>query len=353
MSKKEEYMEFYKNVDGFFHSYLKGQRGFTDSTVKSYKHTICKFIKFVATQKNVEPLKISFSDMTRETVLAFLDDYEKRGCTATTRNQRRAAIASFISYAAFIDPTKYAKCQEIRSIPNKKAQVRKGETVLTARQMKLIVEQASKNPDPKLAMRDTLFLILLFEWGLRISEITSLPVGAINLKRIPPQVTILGKGPKVRYLTISEGSANMIREYADYFGITLRRDNQEPFFATIHDGKRGFMSTANASAFLKKYAKQAQAIDPSLPKRVHPHLIRHSRATDLLYQVPMPFISLTLGHAHFSTTERYIEINPDIAERTILESAKKDGDRFGDLLKPNRFRLTDEQEIAQLYGIAD
>lgn len=354
MTKKEECNEFQKFISGFLNEYISKQRGLSSHTLRSYRQTLIAFIKFIASTRDVAFNKIRFADIDRSIVLAFLDTYDDKGCSASTRNQRRAAIASFYKYVATIDPTKCYQCQLIRSIPNKKFNKKAGETVLTPNQIRLIIEQANKNLNPRLQKRDTLFLTMLYEWGLRISEITSLNIGALNLWSNAPYVTVFGKGSKYRYVNISKGSVAMIIDYANWFGIDLRRDEETPLFFTTHKGQREHMTNVTASQFLKKYADQAREIDPTIPERVHPHLFRHSRATHLLDQdVSLAYISKFLGHEHFSTTERYVRVNPKTVQEKIANCAMKDKERFGDILNPTPFKLSDESEIAKLYGIAE
>lgn len=354
MTKKEECYEFQKYIAEFLNNYLINQRGLSQHTQKSYRQTLIAFIKFVANSKGVSFDKISFSDIDQALTVSFLDEYENRGCTISTRNQRRAAIASFFKYSAMTDPTKCYQCQLIRSIPNKRGPKNMEKPVLTMEQVKLLIEQAEMNLNPRLKIRDSLFMRMLYEWGLRITEITSLTVGSLNLWSRTPYITVYGKGAKYRYINITRDSVALIMAYANWFGLDLRKDTDIPLFFTTHKGIRGCMTNENAAKFIKKYADQARKIDPTIPEQVHPHLFRHSRATGLLEQgVPVAYISKFLGHEHYSTTERYLRIDPKTIQTTIENCAIRDNERYGNVFNPAPFKLSDEDEIARLYGISE
>jgi site-specific recombinase XerD len=66
------------------------------------------------------------------------------------------------------------------------------------------------------------------------------------------------------------------------------------------------MSEGNVERFIKQYANQARSACSDIPEKIHPHMFRRTRATDL-YQsgVELALISRILGHAQIETTRIY------------------------------------------------
>ena len=84
------------------------------------------------------------------------------------------------------------------------------------------------------------------------------------------------------------------------------------------------LSTDAVAAMLKKYGDQARQECAEVPKRVHPHLIRHTRAMHL-YQsgIPLSYIAAFLGHASMNTTEIYASANVDMLHAALKKTNSK------------------------------
>ena len=119
------------------------------------------------------------------------------------------------------------------------------------------------------------------------------------------------------------------------------------FFTTLH-GRRTRMSTDTVSLFMKKYGELANHICSEVPKRVHPHQLRHSRAMHL-YRAGMPLVLLSefLGHADVNTTRVYAWADTETKRQAIQKIS-------GNLNECSVAPIweNDEEMIKRLYGLA-
>jgi integrase/recombinase XerD len=154
---------------------------------------------------------------------------------------------------------------------------------------KEVQELAAKARKGRNGERDCLFILLLYQTGLRISEALSLTPAKISQFEGKPVIDIIGKGKKPRLVSCPESLAKRLLVYAHQ----KRLDSQDrPFpFNRI----RGW-----------QIIKQA-AIRAGFGKRVFPHLLRHSDAIERLRQTGNPkALQHHLGHSSISMVLRYL-----------------------------------------------
>ena len=115
--------DFARLLSGFLNNYLPDEKGVSANTIKSYSLTFILFIKYMHENRNIPVTRLSFTHLKKDLVVGFLDWLQKeRGCGEATRNQRLAAISSFIKYAEYMTPGHLFDCHQILSIPSKKTE---------------------------------------------------------------------------------------------------------------------------------------------------------------------------------------------------------------------------------------
>jgi site-specific recombinase XerD len=106
-----------------------------------------------------------------------------------------------------------------------------------------------------------------------------------------------------------------LNRYLDSFHPLSTRKNEDLLFYTVIHERRNQMSPDSVAAFMKKYGRQAQATCDEMPRNVHPHQLRHTRAIGLYRNgVPLILVSEILGHADINTTQVYY------GKKAIMES---------------------------------
>ncbi len=147
-------------------------------------------------------------------------------------------------------------------------------------------------------LRDMAILELFFSTGLRLSELCSLNRD-LDLQK--DEFSIRGKGDKVRVVFLSESAKQSIREY-----LKIRKDFSEPLFVNMsfHKTKDERLTPRSIQRIVKQYA-----IIAGISKKVTPHMLRHSFATDLLSNgADIRSVQIMLGHANIATTQVYTHV---------------------------------------------
>ncbi|MGW8312899.1 MAG: tyrosine recombinase XerC, partial [Desulfuromonadales bacterium] len=150
-----------------------------------------------------------------------------------------------------------------------------------------------------LAVRDRAILELFYSSGLRVSELTGLDVGSVNLR--DKLVRVLGKGRKERILPIGGKAHQALLAYLERRGTPA--DN-EPLFLNARGGR---LTPRSVQRNLK-----TRLVKSGVVKDISPHALRHSFATHLLDGgADLRAIQELLGHASLSTTQKYTQVSVD------------------------------------------
>jgi site-specific recombinase XerD len=302
-------------VSHFFKVYLPGERGFSENTITSYRDTFKQFLTYCKVSFGIAPEKLRLSDFSRDTVNGFLAKLEKDGKSASTRNQRLAALKSFFGYIKFAFPEHLDTACEILAIRMKK-QSDQVINYISAEGVACLLRQ----PDSgiKTGYRDMLILTLMYDSGARVSEVTQIRVGDIRTQ-IPATITLHGKGFKDRIVPLSEKTNALIKVYVERESLAKPQDKDKCLFIN-HSGEP--LTRAGVAYILNKYVAQARTKEPGMmPEKFSPHCMRHSKAMHLLQAgVAMIYIRDFLGHESIKTTEVYAKSDSK-NKRAALEAA--------------------------------
>jgi len=168
----------------------------------------------------------------------------------------------------------------------------------------LDVDQAisllEQKPVTLLDIRDLAMWELLYSSGLRVSELTSLTLGGVDLKS--REVRVLGKGNKERVLPVGVCAQRALEKWLNVRSQFLRCEVVEAFFLTRNGCK---MSNRSVQLRLRLWARK-YGFDESL----HPHMLRHSFASHMLESSgDLRAVQELLGHVNISTTQIYTHLD--------------------------------------------
>ena len=275
-------------LQAFFTERLMAQQGASPHTVASYRDTFRLLLTFAEECTGKAPSRLELTDLDAPLVGAFLEHLEKdRGNSVRTRNSRLVAVHSLFRFAALREPAAAAVVQRVLAIPQKRFE-KAVVSFLTLEE----VEALLGCPDRATwtGRRDHALLLLMFQTGLRVSEVVTLCCGDVMLGR-GPHVRCLGKGRKARATPLTSQTVAALRAWTE----ELRGAPESPLFPSR---RRAPLSRDAVEKLVDKYARAAAEHRPSLlDKAVSPHVLRHSTAMALLGQgVDTAVIALWLGH---------------------------------------------------------
>jgi integrase/recombinase XerD len=249
---------------------------------------------------------------TTEEFERYLAGLRADGLAASTIARRLAALRSFFRHQALIG----ARPDNPVAAITPPRRVRRVPRTFSAGEAERLVE-AARGTTPR-ALRDRALAELLYGAGLRVSEAVGLERNAIDLDE--RFVRCFGKGSKERIVPIGREAAEAVRRYLARGRPFLDRRHRPELFLNARGGP---LTRAGAFLIVRKLAASA-GLDP---KRVHPHLLRHSFATHLLEGgADLRSVQEMLGHANLATTELYTHVT-DRRRRELYYQAHPHGRR--------------------------
>lgn len=289
-----------KQLKTQFLEYIEIEKGRALNTVANYDHYLSRFLDYT---KNDDPAKINDA-MVREFRLWLnrqsTGNNRKTGTTLSKKTQNYYLIA----IRAFL---KYLTRQEIKTMPSEKIELAK----VGERQLDLITNaellrllDSPKGTELK-DVRDRAILELLFSTGLRVSELCALTQ---DIDLSTPELSVRGKGGKVRVVFISEEAKDAVKKY-----LSMRKDMSDALFVQVgneiknknkKDDNFGGLTRRSIERIVKTHAIKA-----GISKKVTPHVMRHMFATDLLGNgADLRSVQAILGHANIGTTQIYTHV---------------------------------------------
>lgn len=280
-----------------FLEYLEIEQNRSQKTIQNYDHYLTRLLDFAG-----DDLKVA--DIDNELLRKWRLWLNRLGTNTSDELKKNTQNYHLIALRSFL---KYCSKRDIAALPPDKVElakvVRKQVTFLTPEELERLFSQ----PDVTTlaGLRDRAILELLFSSGLRVSELVSLDIEHVNLKR--REFMVRGKGQKDRPIFISEVAALCLQTYLD-----KRTDNVKPLFIRIGrtsgiattDGNYYRLTARSVQRLVKQYALLA-----GITKPVSPHTLRHSFATDLLMNgADLRSVQAMLGHSNIATTQIYTHV---------------------------------------------
>jgi site-specific recombinase XerD len=281
-----------------FLEYLEIEKGRSQMTIRNYDFYLRRFFDWAKDPKADE--------LTGEKVRQYrlylnrLDGGRGGTLKKTTQNYHLIALRSFLKYLAKMDVNTLS--------PDKIELARQGTrdvSFLDGADLSRLLEAPMESKAPALVrLRDRAILELFFSTGLRVSELADLKIENVNLDR--DEFTVRGKGDKTRVVFLSHQAKHFLKEYLD------ARDDASPFLFVRHDRAVGLKKGASASALTPRSIERLvhrYSVLAGIPKRVTPHTLRHSFATDLLMNgADIRSVQAMLGHSSITTTQIYTHV---------------------------------------------
>jgi len=308
--------DFAYHITNFLTVYLPRQRNASKETILSYRDTYSNLLRFCKEERSLPPEKVRFNQINAHLIEDFMLWLESsRGSSASTRNQRLAAVRSFFRYLQIEAPEQLLLCQSILSL--KRAKTPKPMVkYLTHNQIKLLLEQPNVNDwDDR---RDLAILYLLYDSAARVQEICDVKVCDIHTSA-PATVRLTGKNSKTRIVPMSDAVSILLQQYINERGLNTPGFASRPLFTNRQGNK---LTRSGVSYILAKYVEKANedASDIKIEK-ITPHCLRHSKAMHLLESgVNLIYIRDFLDHEDIKTTQMYARANPEVKRDAILKA---------------------------------
>jgi len=282
-----------------FLEHLEVERNVSQLTIRNYSHYIRRFNNW-AKNNGIKDLKELNQDKIRKyrVYLARLVNQKNEPLSKKTQSYHIIVLRSWLKWlvkmdAQVIHPEKI-DLPKTESIPMK---------FISPEKIDRLLNQPSISS--KTGLRDKAILEVLFSTGLRVSELVSLNRDQIDLERA--EFGVIGKGRRPRVVFLSDRAKIWLDKW-----LKSREDNWRPVFVRfsgkkpdlLADGEEMRLTSRSVQRIVDKYCRKAH-----LPVKLSPHGIRHSFATDLLYNgAGLRDVQEMLGHKNIATTQIYTHV---------------------------------------------
>ena len=277
-----------------FKSYLSAEKNFSEHTLRAYASDVVSYILWL---NGTDCTTVSF-DKLRE----YLHFIQRFNYQKTTIARKTATIRTFYK---FLLREKYIESNPAESLsaPKRPKPLPK---FLTPEEVEQILNNVKI--DTPSGFRNRVILELLWATGMRVSELSNLNLGDINFEE--NEIRVFGKGAKERIVLMSERAKNYLKQYINSARSLIpapqysRPDCNEnsPVFINI----TGYRLQNNT---IRKVINET-VNEIQLPKKVTPHVFRHSFATKLIENgADLRVVQELLGHAGISNTQIYTHVS--------------------------------------------
>lgn len=286
-------VELSKEYLNNFRLYLEIERNFSIHTIRAYSSDILSFIVYLGEFKleNVDYQKIK----------EYLNFISRFNYSKTTITRKISAIRMFYKY---LYRENIVKNNPLKGVMAPKYQ-KKLPVFLTEEEINKILNTIPI--DTVQGFRNRTIFELLYSTGIRVSELTSLNFGNLNLEE--NEIKVLGKGNKERIVLFSNTAKGFLKTYIEIARKMLYENgskeiiNQDSPLFVNNTGYR--LQAQSVRKILKNIIKQIE-----LPKNVTPHKFRHSFATKMLEKgADLRVVQELLGHASISNTQIYTHVS--------------------------------------------
>lgn len=285
-----------------FLDYLKHVRNLSPMTIKSYQEDIEKFFEFLLEED------INMDDVDQIVIRNFFSKELSNGVSKRSCNRRLCSLKKFYK---FMYDEKYIEENPFLFIKYSKTEKRYPRVLYKEQVMEIIKENRQRTDE--LALRDQAILALLYFCGLRASELVNLTLQNVYLKQRIIRVT--GKGNKERIVPMNEECRNDVEKYLKMSRNDLLARTKDPRPNLILNNKGNPLTPRGLEFILDRIEEKTGTF-----VNIHPHLLRHSFATNLLENgADLRVIQELLGHESINATQIYTHVTEEAMKKAYSD----------------------------------
>lgn len=274
-----------------FQDYLNYERNYSKNTVSSYLNDLDEAKQFFKENGGFS----GWDQVKSRDVEIFLQSLASQNRSRTTQARKMSSLRSFYRFLV--------KREVLEIDPMQTISLRLGEKKLPQffyeKEMRQVFDSLVGHD--KLVVRNRAMFELFYATGMRLSEMASLKLDQIDFDL--KIILVHGKGNKDRYVPFGKDAFDALKEYRDTARPALLDQNKDLGYVFLNN--RGQRLTGRGI----EYIMQQVFIKAGVGGKVHPHMLRHSFATEMLNNgADLRSVQELLGHESLSTTQIYTHV---------------------------------------------
>lgn len=296
-----------------FSNYLRYERNYSDYTITAYGKDLRQFVSYIKGLDLTIPFPEGIdADMVRRWIVSLMD----QGYTSASVNRKLSSLKSFFKYLMKQKTISVDPMRLITGPKNKKPLP----YFIKDADMELLLEEADASDEDFKSVRDQLIVEMLYDTGMRRSELANLRDADVDYDLM--QIKVTGKRNKQRLIPFADELKNLMQKYQQ---VRDREVGKSEWFFTRKNGEQ-----------LRPYIVYNIVRDklseiPTLAKR-SPHVLRHSFATSMLNNgAELNAVKDLLGHSSLASTSVYTHTSFEELKKVYHAHprAQKEGGNYG------------------------
>lgn len=272
-----------------FADYLQNEKKTARNTLLSYERDLRKMADYFE-QKGKENLK----ELTADDMSGYMEHMKEEGKKASTLSRSVASIKSFYQFMIRKGEVK----EDLSAVLKAPRVEKKLPSVLALEDVDVLLAQPSGSSDKE--VRDKAMLELLYATGIRVSELLSLKLDNLNLKK--GYITIQASGGRERIVPFTKEARDALNKYLTQVRESLLEVEGSDILFVNMSGKP--MSRQGFWKIIKYYTKRA-----GIEADITPNTLRHTFAAHLVKNgANLHAVQEMMGHSDFSSTQKYTKI---------------------------------------------
>lgn len=272
-------------IKEYFLKSILDQKNYSIKTFENYNRDLNKFFRFLKEYKINDIKKI-----TKETIRLYFLKQKNNNISNRTLGRYYSSLNSFFIYSI---EHEYIESNPLKFIDYPKYTKKVPEYIYESQLEKILNEKTSENIE--IELRNKLIINLLLDTGVRVSELVNIKVYDIDIEeRI---IKVFGKGSKERFVFFTSKTKEILVTY-------LSKRKEKAIVDNLLINYKGEKLTERSVQKIIKLVGEKIGLD------IHPHLLRHTFATDLLNKgADIRMIQELLGHENLDTTQIYTHVS--------------------------------------------
>ena len=264
--------------------YLEIEKGLSENTIEAYKRDLSSFIDYCINKGLSDFSQIKIVDVN-----AFILKLRENKISPRSIVRKIASLRGFFKW---LSANEYIEKNPVNSLEQPKL-AKKLPKVMS-------IEEITNILNSNLNKEEKLIVELLYDCGLRVSELVNLKISNIDINS--KYIQCIGKGSKERIIPFGKKAKLAINQYLKIRELYILKNSLEnyKYLFVQENGKR--LTRQNVYSFIRKQGEK-------IHKHISPHTLRHSFATHLLENgADLRVVQELLGHSDVATTQLYTHV---------------------------------------------